>query len=194
MTINQASGQADPTTGSPINFTVVFNEPVTGFANGDVTLGGTAGATTATVTEIAPNDGTAYDVAVSGMATDGMVVASIPAGAASDAAGNGNTASTSTDNTVTFIANRPPTAVADSYSTDEDSPLNVSAPDGVLANDSDPDTGDTLAALLVGGPSHAAAFALNADGSFSYTAALDYNGPDSFTYKARDAGSAESCR
>ena len=31
-------GQADPTNGSPINFTVVFSEPVTGFATGDVTL------------------------------------------------------------------------------------------------------------------------------------------------------------
>ena len=38
MTINQAAGQADPTSASPINFTVVFSEPVTDFATGDVTL------------------------------------------------------------------------------------------------------------------------------------------------------------
>ena len=31
VTINQAAGQADPTNASPINFTVVFSEPVTGF-------------------------------------------------------------------------------------------------------------------------------------------------------------------
>ena len=43
MTINQAAGQADPTNASPINFTVVFSEPVTGFTDGDVTLSGTAG-------------------------------------------------------------------------------------------------------------------------------------------------------
>ncbi|HOU40255.1 MAG TPA: ExeM/NucH family extracellular endonuclease, partial [Promineifilum sp.] len=67
VTINQASGQTDPTSTSPINFTVVFSEPVTGFATGDVTLSGTAGATTAVVTQIAPNDGTTYNVAVSGM-------------------------------------------------------------------------------------------------------------------------------
>src|SRR2546430_685371 len=36
------------------------------------------------------------------MTTDGTVIASIPAGVASDAAGNLNTASTSTDNSVTF--------------------------------------------------------------------------------------------
>ena len=50
VTINQAAGQSDPTGSSPINFTVVFSEPVTGFATGDVTLSGTAGATTAVVT------------------------------------------------------------------------------------------------------------------------------------------------
>ena len=42
VTVNQASGQADPTNASPINFTVVFSESVTGFAAADVTLAGTA--------------------------------------------------------------------------------------------------------------------------------------------------------
>lgn len=54
VTINQASGQTDPTLGSPINFTAVFSEAVTGFGGSDVTLEGTAGATTAAVTETAP--------------------------------------------------------------------------------------------------------------------------------------------
>ena len=67
-----------------------------------MTLSGTAGATTATVTEIAPNDGTTYNVAVSGMTLSGTVIASIPAGAAQDAATNTSNAATSTDNTVTF--------------------------------------------------------------------------------------------
>ena len=70
-------GQDDPTNASPINFTVVFSEPVTGFATGDVTLGGSANPTTGTVTEIAPNDGTTYKVAVSGMTGSGTVTASI---------------------------------------------------------------------------------------------------------------------
>ena len=102
VTIDQASGQADPTNASPIHFTVVFNEPVSGFTSADVSLSGTAGASSATVTEIAPNDGTTYDVAVSGMSADGTVIATIAANKATDAAGNGNTASTSTDNTVTY--------------------------------------------------------------------------------------------
>ena len=59
-------------------------------------LSGTAGATTATVTELAPNNGTTYDVAVSGMTSSGTVVVSVPADVATDSGGNGNTASTST--------------------------------------------------------------------------------------------------
>jgi hypothetical protein len=106
VTINQAGTQADPTSTSPIHFTAVFNEPVSGFGNTDLSFtGSTAGGTlSAVVTQIAPNDGTTYDVAVSGMTSSGTVVASIGAGAASDAASNPNTASTSTDNTVTFNA------------------------------------------------------------------------------------------
>ena len=98
VTINQAASQLDPATSGPINFTAVFNESVTDFATGDVTLSGTAGATTATVT----GSGTTYNVAVSGMNVDGTVIASIGAGAASDSLGNPSSASTSTDNQVTF--------------------------------------------------------------------------------------------
>ncbi|MHB1134208.1 MAG: beta strand repeat-containing protein [Chloroflexota bacterium] len=98
VTINQAAGQADPTSGSTINFTVVFSEVVTDFATGDVSLSGTAGASTATVT----GSGTTYNVAVTGMTTSGTVVATVAAGVAHDAAGNGNAASASTDNTVAY--------------------------------------------------------------------------------------------
>ena len=42
------------------------------------------------------------------------------------------------------------------------------------------------------GPTHAVSFTLNANGSFTYTPAANYNGPDSFTYRARDAALAQS--
>ena len=102
VTINQAATQPDPTDVSPINFTVVFSERVKGFAAGGVILSGTAGATTAIVSETAPNNGTTYNVAVSGMTGSGTVIASIGAGVCTDVAGNTNAASTSTDNTVTI--------------------------------------------------------------------------------------------
>ena len=105
VTINQAAGQADPTNASPINFTVVFSEAVTDFATGDVTLGGTAGARPRP--SRSTGSGTTYNVAVSGMTGNGTVIATIAAGVAHDAAGNANTASTSTDNTVTYDITAP---------------------------------------------------------------------------------------
>ena len=109
VTINQAVGQPDPTGTSPINFTIVFNEAVSGFATGDVTVGGTSGGTKTGTVSGGP---TTYTVAVTGMTTPGTVVASIAAGVATDTAGNANAASTSTDNTVTWD-NIAPTATVD---------------------------------------------------------------------------------
>ena len=74
----------------------------------------------------------------------------------------------------------------DFYSTLKDTPLNIFAP-GVLSNDNDID-GDqaNLSAVLVSGPTNAGKFILNADGSFSYTPAVNFTGTDTFTYKAND--------
>jgi hypothetical protein len=337
VTINQATTQGDPTNASPIVFTVVFSETVSDFATGDVTLSGTAGATTAVVT----GSGGTYNVAVSGMTSTGTVIASILPDVAHDAAGNSNTASTSTDNSVDYdtqwkspssynsgggfsspsnaytsnnsyasettdgqsevygtfnfpelppgsiingikvyvegyrggsvsssktfdvslswnnssytsikntddmettpdrtvilggsddkwgrtnwsaadfsnanfrvkllahtassginldcvmvkvyyTVNNAPVAADDSYSTDEDVTLDVAAP-GVLGNDTDAD-GNPLTAILVSGVSHGN-LTLNLDGYFTYVPALDYNGPDSFTYKANDSLGAGS--
>lgn len=77
-----------------------------------------------------------------------------------------------------------PVATADAYSTAEDTQLTIDAP-GVLANDSDPVEGSPLTAHLVANVSHGT-LALHADGSFVYTPAADYNGEDSFTYRAHD--------
>ena len=107
VTLNQAVTQSDPTRTSPINFTVVFDEPVAGFSADDVTLSGTAGAATATVT----GSGTTYNVAVTGMTSSGTVSARIAAGRAQDAAGNLNLASTSSDNTVVFDTILPTVAI-----------------------------------------------------------------------------------
>jgi hypothetical protein len=86
-------------------------------------------------------------------------------------------------NIVTILAvNDPPVAAPDSYSTNEDTTLNVAAP-GVLGNDTDDDGGGALQATLVSGPSHGT-LALNGNGSFTYTPAANFHGSDSFTYKA----------
>jgi hypothetical protein len=98
--------------------------------------------------------------------------------------GNGETAGDRVIITAQPQPNRPPTAVDDAYTTDEDTPLSVDAP-GVLENDTDPD-GDTLTAALVDNPTNGT-ITLNPDGSFTYTPTPDYFGPDTFTYQANDA-------
>src|SRR5207249_895255 len=87
--------------------------------------------------------------------------------------------------TITVNAvNDAPVAVNESYSVNEDTTLNVSTP-GVRSNDTDVEN-SVLTAILVSGPSHALSFTLNSDGSFDYTPAANFNGTDTFTYKAND--------
>src|SRR6185436_17142497 len=90
--------------------------------------------------------------------------------------------------TVTPVNDAPVAANDDNYTTPEDTQLTVIAP-GVLANDSDVD-GDPLSTILVSGPSHGT-LTLNSNGSFSYMPALNFNGIDTFTYRATD-GQAQS--
>ena len=103
VTINQAKTQGEPTNENQLLFEVLFSEAVTGFTTGDITLGGTAGATTATVTG---SDRT-YMVAISGMLNSGTVIPSIAADVAMDVVGNNNIASTSTDNEVIYDITAP---------------------------------------------------------------------------------------
>jgi VCBS repeat-containing protein len=114
-------------------------------------------------------------------------------GSASTATNGGTTAfSTATDTAAITVnaVNDAPVAANDAYATDEDTTLTVAAP-GVLVNDTDVE-GDSLTAVLASSPSHGT-LTLNANGSFTYTPAHNYSGPDpdSFTYKAND-GTANS--
>lgn len=82
-----------------------------------------------------------------------------------------------TSNTVPAVTN-------DSYQTNENETLSVSAAGGVLTNDVDAD-GDTLTATVDSQPSNGSV-TLNPDGSFSYVPDSDFFGNDSFTYVAGD--------
>src|SRR5262249_26323138 len=88
----------------PINFTVVFSAPVIDFTAADVNLSGTAGASRLTLS----GSGTTYNVAVTGMQRSGTVIATVPPDVATAANGTLNTASTSSDNTVSDNAPPPP--------------------------------------------------------------------------------------
>ena len=86
------------------------------------------------------------------------------------------------------ITSPAPVAVGDSYTTAEDTPLSP-APPGVLVNDTDA-RGFPLTAILVSSVSNGT-LTLGSNGSFTYTPNLNFNGTDSFTYKAND-GSLDS--
>ncbi|MFV0165460.1 Ig-like domain-containing protein, partial [Empedobacter falsenii] len=78
-----------------------------------------------------------------------------------------------------------PVAVDDSYITNEDTQLIIPAP-GVLTNDTDSDLpAQPLTALLYTGPIYGT-LTLNPNGSFTYTPNENFNGTDSFTYRAND--------
>jgi ELWxxDGT repeat protein/autotransporter-associated beta strand protein len=81
---------------------------------------------------------------------------------------------------VTFAHDAGPTAVNDSATTVENRSVNIA----VLANDTDP-YGDPLSVYSAAAPAHGAA-QINADGSITYTPALNFIGNDSFTYTISD--------
>ena len=147
VTIDQAAGQADPTNDQPIHFTAEFSEPVTGFGQDDVTVSGTAGVGSATVV-VTPGSGNTYDVAVSGISSDGTVIADVDANGAEDDAGNGNTASTSTDNTVTFDTTKPEVTVEQAGT--QDDPTNAQ-PINFTATFTEPVTGFDETDVVLGG-------------------------------------------
>lgn len=100
VTINQAANQADPTVSQPINFTVVFSEPVLGFNSSDITLlGSTANISGANI--VITGDGITFNVAIRNVTSSGQVQAGINSQAVQDRVGNPNLASTGTDNIIT---------------------------------------------------------------------------------------------
>ena len=99
---------------------------------------------------------------------------------ANDGTANSNV---STVNLTIAAVNDAPVANNDSFSTPEDTTVVVVAP-GLLGNDTDVD-GDLLTAILLSNPIHGT-LTLNTNGSVTYTPFANYNGPDSFTYKASD--------
>jgi hypothetical protein len=88
------------------------------------------------------------------------------------------------------VTGQPPVANPDHYSVAGGTTLVVNAAMGVLANDTDAE-GDPLTAVLASGAAHGQV-TLNSDGSFSYTPAAGYRGPDSFTYTAQDRDGASN--
>ena len=80
----------------------------------------------------------------------------------------------------TLVDNVAPVALVDAITVAEDSSVVID----VLANDHDAD-GNALTAVVTQGPVHGA-LTKNADGTFTYTPDANFNGTDSFSYRAND--------
>ena len=114
-TIIITSTSSDPTSVSPMPVTFTFNESVTGFVSGDVvvtngTLGTFAGSGSVYTADVTP-------------AGQGTVTVSVASAVATDAAGNGNTASSNLTRNFNGADTTPPTVVITSSASD---PTNAS--------------------------------------------------------------------
>jgi hypothetical protein len=109
VTVDQAVGQPDPDNAAPVNFTVVFSEPIdtSTFIATDITESGSANVLTWSITD--SGDHMNFSLFATAISQNGDVIPSIAANRVMDLAGNNNNASTSTDNLVVFNDNVPPT-------------------------------------------------------------------------------------
>ncbi len=169
VTINQAAGQADPTNGTSMNFTVVFSAPVTGFTTDDLVFSGTAiGTPSVLITplgELGITYNTTYNVALAGL-RNGTVIATVVDGAATDIHDRASKASTSTDNTITHDNVRPTVALThDVNQADPTSDAELS----FKAVFSEPVTDFTAAKVIVGGTSGGSIKAITHNGNNNYT-------------------------
>jgi hypothetical protein len=84
-----------------------------------------------------------------------------------------------------------PLARDDSYNANQDTQLVVAAGSGVLTNDSGTPV-PTAVVITALATAHGTVNNLNSDGSFKYTPASGYTGPDSFTYTATNGQSPDA--
>ncbi len=82
--------------------------------------------------------------------------------------------------------NSTPIARDDTYTTTINTPLTVAAANGLLVNDNDPDGGPVTITPFSIPTGAGGSVTVAADGSFSYTPASGYVGPDAFIYGAMD--------
>jgi VCBS repeat-containing protein len=97
---------------------------------------------------------------------------------------DGSSASATSTAQVALDVNRPPVAINDTYTVQEDSTLNVIPSRGILVNDTDSD-GDLLSSVVVASTMHGT-LTLMSNGSLTYVPGPNFFGIDSFTYRAND--------
>lgn len=117
VAINQAGGQADPTNNQVVSFQVIFGKAIYpgSFTAADITQSGTA--TGVVWSAPTTSDNITWTIQTSAVGGDGTVIPTINAGLISDPVGNLNSASSSSDNSVTFDTAPPSISVGAPSST-----------------------------------------------------------------------------
>ncbi|WP_413584399.1 beta strand repeat-containing protein [Bdellovibrio sp. HCB274] len=101
VSIAQGGTQADPIGSLPIVFTVTFSQAIAplSFTTADITQSGTA---TGVTWSLSTSNNITFTLSATAVAGEGTLVPSIAAGAVQDTVGTSNSASTSTDGSVTY--------------------------------------------------------------------------------------------
>ena len=84
------------------------------------------------------------------------------------------------------ITNDPPLSMTDQYTTVRGAQLSVTTQGGLLGNDMDADTSDSLAVVAYTQPNFGTLQNVNPDGSFEYVTDPNYVGPVTFDYSVSD--------
>jgi PKD repeat protein len=169
VTVNQAPGQADPTRLSPVNFQILFSEPVFGLANSEISFAGTAAIGGWTLT----GNGSTYALSVHPVNADGTIVPYLAAGVCQDLAGNLSEASTSTDNTVTIDTTAPTVDINQAPA--QADPVNALPVHFELIFD-EPVVGLDTSDLVLGGTAGATAWTLSCAGTTCDLAIISVTG------------------
>jgi VCBS repeat-containing protein len=134
---------------------------------------------------IDPTTGTISGTLASNAATQGPGGGNVYTVTVTADDGEGGTVSDTFTITINAI-NNGPTAADDAVTTNEDAAVSGN----VLTNDVDTE-GDPMTVVLVSGPANGT-LVLNANGTFTYTPAANFNGTDSFTYQVNSAGGSDT--
>ncbi len=115
VTVDQAFGQADPTSTLPIKFTVVFSKAIIAsfFTPSDITQNGTATGITWSIAD--SGDHTTFTLSATAVTGRGTLIPSIAANRVTDLLSHNNTANTFTDNSISYTVATPtplPTATS----------------------------------------------------------------------------------
>jgi hypothetical protein len=139
-TVAVTTSATSPTKTSPIPFTATFSEAVTGFSSSGLVV------TNGTLSNFTATDSKTYTFEVTPTA-DGTVTVSVTASAASDAAGNGNTASSAASVTYDTTA---PVVTANPLTTNSTAPTLTGTVDDSAATVSVVVGGQTITATVSG--------------------------------------------